>query len=241
MALLWHSTEVLLTAHNPDAMLHGLFDKIRNDLEINSYFNFMVAEGARSLSLASCAGISAEEVEKIRHLEFGQAIFAAVALQRVSIVATHIEDSSDPSVQLVKGYGIRAYACNPLMSGDRLLGTLSFASRTRNSFRPEDLDFFRAISRYVAVAYERLTLIDNLREAGQRKDWFLAMLADELRNPLAPIRATVEFLKRKAPDPELRGAHGIIERQVTNMVRLVDDLLDVARVTQGRIDFNALK
>jgi signal transduction histidine kinase/ActR/RegA family two-component response regulator len=236
LALLWQSAEVLLTAGDPDAMLHRLFDQIREDLEIDTYFNFMVAEGGESLSLASCAGITAQEAEKIGHLEFGQAICGAVARQRVSIVATHIQESSDPKVQLVRGYGIRAYACNPLMSQDRLLGTLSFASHTRDSFSVEDLDFFRIISRYVAVAYERLTLIDGLREADRRKDEFLAMLAHELRNPLAPIRASVEFLKRKAPNPGLRSAHGIIERQVGNMVRIVDDLLDVSRVTQGRIE-----
>ena len=236
LALLWHSAEILLAADNPDTMLRELFKQIREDLQIDTYFNFMVVDGGESLALASFTGISKETAERIKRLEYGQAVCGTVAVQRVSIIASHIQDSSDPKVQLVKGYGIRAYACNPLMSGDRLLGTLSFATRTRDSFNAEDLDFFRMISRYVAVAYERLNLIESLREADRRKDEFLAMLAHELRNPLAPIRASVEFLKRKAPDPDLQSAHGIIERQVTNMVRLVDDLLDVARVTQGRIE-----
>ena len=75
-----------------------------------------------------------------------------------------------------------------------------------------------------------------LKEAHQRKDEFLATLAHELRNPLAPIRNAVELLRIKdPPDPELREARDIIDRQVQQMTRLVDDLLDVSRITSGKI------
>lgn len=76
-----------------------------------------------------------------------------------------------------------------------------------------------------------------LRQADIRKDQFLAMLAHELRNPLAPIRNAVRLLKlqQETPDPTLQWAGDVIERQVDQMSRLVDDLLDVARITQGRI------
>ncbi|HSQ08756.1 MAG TPA: PAS domain S-box protein, partial [Chromatiaceae bacterium] len=75
-----------------------------------------------------------------------------------------------------------------------------------------------------------------LREADRRKDEFLATLAHELRNPLAPIRNAVEVLRLKAPpDPALQAAQRMIERQVQHLVRLVDDLLDVSRITQGRL------
>ncbi|WP_432743164.1 PAS domain S-box protein [Methylobacter sp. G7] len=77
---------------------------------------------------------------------------------------------------------------------------------------------------------------EALRLANQRKDEFLAMLAHELRNPLAPIRNTVQLLNRqKITDPTLAKACHVIDRQVTHMVRLLDDLLDVARYIQGKI------
>ena len=74
----------------------------------------------------------------------------------------------------------------------------------------------------------------ELREADRRKDEFLAMLAHELRNPLAPIRNAIEIIERAAPDDQqLRAAcRAMIERQVQHMVRLVDDLLDVSRISQ---------
>jgi PAS domain S-box-containing protein len=80
------------------------------------------------------------------------------------------------------------------------------------------------------------TDINEQREADQRKDEFLATLAHELRNPLAPIRAALEIQRLCGGDPSmLREAQEIMERQVEHLVRLVDDLLDVSRVTRGAI------
>jgi PAS domain S-box-containing protein len=77
---------------------------------------------------------------------------------------------------------------------------------------------------------------DRLREADRRKDEFLAMLAHELRNPLAPIRNSVEVLRRIGPaEPRLLQVGEMIDRQVAHMARLVDDLLDVSRVSRGKI------
>jgi PAS domain S-box-containing protein len=83
---------------------------------------------------------------------------------------------------------------------------------------------------------DRLRAEEALREADRRKDEFLAMLGHELRNPLAPIRNAVHFMTTLAPaDADLRRARDMIERQVRHMTRLVDDLLDVSRVTRGKI------
>ncbi|MDC0746046.1 CheR family methyltransferase [Polyangium mundeleinium] len=77
---------------------------------------------------------------------------------------------------------------------------------------------------------------EALREADRRKDEFLATLAHELRNPLAPILNAVEILKRLGlQEPPLQSAREMIERQVAHMVRLVDDLLDVSRITLGKV------
>jgi signal transduction histidine kinase/CheY-like chemotaxis protein len=81
------------------------------------------------------------------------------------------------------------------------------------------------------------TLADQaVREADLRKDEFLAMLAHELRNPLAPIGNAAEVFARTVPaDSPAHAAVGIVRRQVAQLTRLVDDLLDVARISQGRV------
>ena len=76
-----------------------------------------------------------------------------------------------------------------------------------------------------------------LRDANRRKDEFLALLGHELRNPLAPLRnAMALFEKLLPPDPELRRIREMSERQVLHLVRLVDELLDVARISSGRME-----
>ena len=76
----------------------------------------------------------------------------------------------------------------------------------------------------------------GLQETNQRKDEFLAMLSHELRNPLAPIRNAVEVIRRLAPpDPTLTMARDVIDRQVAHLARLVEELLDVSRISQGKI------
>ncbi len=84
---------------------------------------------------------------------------------------------------------------------------------------------------------ERARVEQALKEADRHKDEFLAMLAHELRNPLAPIRNAVHLIKmRSVEDPQLCMARDVIERQLKQLTRLVDDLLDVSRITRGKIN-----
>jgi signal transduction histidine kinase/ActR/RegA family two-component response regulator len=79
---------------------------------------------------------------------------------------------------------------------------------------------------------------EALSESDRRKDEFLATLAHELRNPLAPVRNAIHILRARMPAsaPELQWARDVIDRQVTQMARLIDDLMDVARITRGTIE-----
>ena len=86
---------------------------------------------------------------------------------------------------------------------------------------------------------ERARAEQALKEADQHKDEFLAMLAHELRNPLAPILSAVQLMRMKpVTDPQLSWSRDVIERQLAHLTRLVDDLLDVARITRGRINLS---
>ncbi|KYF73247.1 ATP-binding protein [Sorangium cellulosum] len=81
---------------------------------------------------------------------------------------------------------------------------------------------------------------DALREADRRKDEFLAMLAHELRNPLAPLLNAVELLKIAGPaTPVIDRARAIMDRQIGHMTRMVDDLLDISRISRGKIALSA--
>jgi PAS domain S-box-containing protein len=92
----------------------------------------------------------------------------------------------------------------------------------------------RAIGIHANITLQR-SIREQLREADRRKDEFLATLAHELRNPLAPIRTGLAIMKRDPASPTAAQAREIMERQLSHMVRLIDDLLDVSRITLGRL------
>jgi signal transduction histidine kinase len=84
---------------------------------------------------------------------------------------------------------------------------------------------------------ERVRIEEALKETDRRKDEFLAMLAHELRNPLAPILNAVQIMRHgEITDPQLLWSRDLIERQARHLTRLVDDLLDVSRITRGKIN-----
>jgi PAS domain S-box-containing protein len=235
--LLWEAAAVLLTANDPDGMLRELFVKIGPHVGVDVYFNHVVDASGDGLRLASCEGIAVETAPAIARLEFGQALAGTVALRRQPVVVSAIQESDDPEVLVLKSFGIRACVCHPLVAETRLLGTLSFASRTRDRFEADEVAFLETICHYVTVAYERLRLLNELKEADQRKDEFLATLAHELRNPLAPLRNAAQLLRVEEPaEPERRWARGVIERQVNALTRLIDDLMDISRINRNNLE-----
>jgi signal transduction histidine kinase/ActR/RegA family two-component response regulator len=242
LRLLWEAAAVLLTADDPDSMLRKVHGMIGPHLGVDAFVNHMVDESGAALRLSSSEGVPAESARAIARLDFGEGVAGTAAVQRRPVVATHIQQSDDANTRPLKTLGIRACVCRPLIVGDRLLGTLSLASRTKDRFDDEELAFIETICQYVTVACERLRLLNELREAGLRKDEFLAMLAHELRNPLAPIRSAVKVLNLKGSDlPEARWSREIIERQVQHLTRLVDDLLDISRISRNKLVLQQLR
>ncbi|HXG08276.1 MAG TPA: MASE1 domain-containing protein [Gemmataceae bacterium] len=144
----------------------------------------------------------------------------------------------DPEQQrILRGLGLRSAMMVPLPSRERVLGVITFASdRPGRRYGPEDLVLAQDLADRCAAALDNARLYGAAREADRRKDEFLAMLAHELRNPLAPIRTAVQILGLTGTDTAAAArAREIIERQVRHMTRLVDDLLDVSRITRGQI------
>jgi PAS domain S-box-containing protein len=146
---------------------------------------------------------------------------------------------------IARAAGFRAVVSTPLISGD---GTAQgmVSMHFRSVHRPTDYEL-RCLALYVRQASDFIHRCkveqvlrrsqELLREADQRKDAFLALLAHELRNPLAPIRHALTVNRRAdASSQQRQWADEIIDRQVTHMTRLLDDLLDVSRITRGRLE-----
>jgi signal transduction histidine kinase/DNA-binding response OmpR family regulator len=125
----------------------------------------------------------------------------------------------------------------PLQMRGRTLAALALSRSTADqSFSPADIEEAEALAARAAVALDNAKLYKDVQQADRQKNEFLSMLAHELRNPLAPIRNAVEVLRRHGSNQTgLAWARDVIDRQVGHMVRLVDDLLDISRITRGKI------
>jgi PAS domain S-box-containing protein len=140
--------------------------------------------------------------------------------------------------ELALAHGLRACQVVPILAPDGN-AVATFAIHRR---RPEDTEFadpqlVQVATHLAGIAIARARADEALRAADRRKDEFLAVLAHELRNPLAPMRNGVELLKRAGSrDETIRSTSAMLERQIAQMVRLVDDLLDVSRITRGRTE-----
>ena len=146
------------------------------------------------------------------------------------------------SVQESQELDLRCDAVLPLIARGHTIGALLLARRTTEVLPNEgQLRVAQDFAGRASIAIDNARLYENVREHDRRKDQFLAMLGHELRNPLAPIRNAVEILRHSEPRSNSatenpgEQAREMIERQVAHMTRLIDDLLDVSRIANGKI------
>ncbi|MEJ8835843.1 hybrid sensor histidine kinase/response regulator [Ramlibacter sp. AN1133] len=140
----------------------------------------------------------------------------------------------DKQFRLWKKEG-RAAAICPLTAGDEIRGAIALLGDSAQ-FDSGHVSLIREFASRASIAMENARLYSAVQEADRRKNEFLAMLAHELRNPLAPIRNAVHILAAaEALPPKLAWARDVIGRQADHMTRLIEDLLDVSRIVQGKV------
>jgi PAS domain S-box-containing protein len=144
----------------------------------------------------------------------------------------------DGHFQLLQSLGLKSYICVPLRASGAVFGALTFATaESGREYTASDLELANDLAHRASVAVENTRLYEALRDGDRRKDEFLATLAHELRNPLAPISNGLQILAMPNVGADtVERARVVMARQVDHMVRLVDDLLDVSRVMRGRIE-----
>jgi signal transduction histidine kinase/DNA-binding response OmpR family regulator len=141
-------------------------------------------------------------------------------------------------LELVRRVGIESFMRVPLVVRGRTLGGMAFAiAGSGRRYSAADLVLAQDLARRAAAAIDNARLFQEVQEAARRKDEFLAMLAHELRNPLSAIsNADYALQALDAPDPKVGRLRAVISRQVNHLARMVDDLLDIARITRGKIE-----
>jgi PAS domain S-box-containing protein len=132
--------------------------------------------------------------------------------------------------------GVKAIICCPLVKEGKLVAMMAVHQDVPRAWSAAEVALVEAVVERCWAHIERVRSVDQLRETDRRKSEFLAVLAHELRNPLAPIRNGIDMLRISTNNPAAAArVRDMMERQVAHMVHLINDLLDVARVNNGKV------
>lgn len=169
-----------------------------------------------------------------RALQSGESEFVTPAPRRSDLKVIHTGAGAESTLDLE--FTLTQATVFPLLARGRKLGALLLGFSTARAFGSAEQALASEVAGRVAIALDNSLLYSKIREADRRKDEFLAMLAHELRNPLAPIRNAVEIMRlRKGPVGAPDEVCEIIAKEVGHLSRLVDDLLDVSRINRGKV------
>jgi DNA-binding response OmpR family regulator/GAF domain-containing protein/nitrogen-specific signal transduction histidine kinase len=164
-ALLAQVSGQLLRSDELEKVVQDLCEQVMEYLGCQVFFNYLIDNNSTQLHLNAYTGISKDDAYRIRHLEFGEAVCGCVARDGKQIIAEHINTNCDKRVDLIKSYNVKAYACFPLIGPNgNPIGTLSFGTKTRDSFNNDDLDLIEAVADQVTVAMIRISSDQQLRK-----------------------------------------------------------------------------
>ncbi|HEY4560921.1 MAG TPA: GAF domain-containing protein, partial [Lysobacter sp.] len=232
----------LISEHDDEALYTKIIDTACAIMH-SQFASLQMLHGASRLQLLAHRGFSASAAAGWKWIDAscrtacGQALQAGrrVLFRDVRAMA----DTLGPELLAVYAEtGIVAIQTTPLTSRNgRIVGMLSTHWSYPHEPSEHELRLLDILARLAADLIERRQTDLHLRESDRRKDEFLAMLGHELRNPLAPLRNCLHILRMEgAANSDDRALYDIMDRQLTQLVRLVDDLLEISRITRGRID-----
>jgi PAS domain S-box-containing protein len=148
--------ESLLTTRETGEIVREISPRLMNHLDAQVYFHFCADPGEPGLRLESWGGLTDEETALVRTVDVGKSLCRNGPQPPAQDAGLNADGLSENDAAIVRALGLQAYACHPLKSGGRLLGTLSFGSRTRARFDADELELIRTVAQHLALALDRL-------------------------------------------------------------------------------------
>lgn len=254
LEILTETIDDLLYSQEPKQLLDKLFETLSSQLDFDVYFNYIFDEEQHKLQLINYMGISEETANRIKWLEIGEAVCGCVAKERSKIVVENIEKSNDPRVQLIRGLGIKSYACHPLIAYEEFIGTLSFGSKTRSFFSQDELQVISTICKQISIIFDRIFMISKLKtanselqkknhllylakeaaeKANKGKTDFLSKMSHELRTPLNSILGYTQLLLFKNDKQPLSEEQNSMINKIyisgKHLLHLINEILSIVK------------
>ena len=246
LGLLAEVSGQLLASRQPQEIVDALCRRVMEHLDCQVFFNYLVDPQQSKLRLNSAEGVSPETAREIEWLEYGADVCGCTACDPAGMAAKHIQDTVQPRADWVRRLGIRAYACRPLVNQGRVIGTLSFGSRQRDTFSADDLGLIRAVADQVAIAMQRIELMQSLEQraaeahsANVAKSHFLASMSHDLRTPMNAVLGMTDLALSEELSPTVRDYIDTARESAGALLELLNDILDLSRIEAGRLRLEA--
>jgi signal transduction histidine kinase len=221
--------------HGGGSGFHDAFARLAPALELDAFACFVATEADQPFALEAARGFSdkaisstliASVVAELRH-----------AGRRV-LVLDCLRQRTDQRSAVFRDLGFAGAVIGALAIEQHVLGAVVLATREKEGFSAAELSVIDTVLWFLAAAYERRELTQHRRTGEERKREFLTVLAHELRNPLAPLRNALEIIRAndRTRSPVEHSAYAMIDRQLQQIGRLADDLLDANQVVLGRVE-----
>ncbi|QDV75710.1 PAS domain S-box protein [Botrimarina mediterranea] len=230
-------------AHDVTSVLNIVTEEVRHVIEAHQSIASMTVDQEWAQAITSVS--MSEKYAQWRNYDKppdGSSIYTIVCKTNKPMRLTQAELEAHPAWREFSGDTMhppmRGWLAAPMVGRDgRNLGLLQLSGKLEGEFTEDDEAVLVQLAQMAAVAVENARLLESLQQADRRKDEFLATLAHELRNPLAPIRMGLEVMKMGGLQAsEIEDIREMMERQTKQLIALVDDLLDVSRITSGKFE-----
>jgi len=211
------------------------FAKLAPALELDAMAVFVPMDDGRALALDTVVGLSGSALSAT---SVGAIAADLRRAERRTLVLESLAHNADSRATAFRDLGFTSAVVSALAIGGKLLGAVVLAARSKERFSAAELTVIDTLMCYLAAAYERRELTRHRHDSEHRKREFLTVLAHELRNPLAPVRNALEIIRAddRARSPVEHSAYAMIERQLQQIGRLADDLLDANQVVLGHVE-----
>jgi signal transduction histidine kinase/PAS domain-containing protein/ActR/RegA family two-component response regulator len=234
------SAKRLLASDSPQELIDELCHDVLSVLDCHLFFHYQLDEESARLHLLESGGIAEEEKKKIEWLDPDASVCGRAVRERRRIIAEDIYNSYDPVTDVARRCGLQSYVCHPLVSRGRVVGTLSFGSRTRRRFEEEQLALLQAVSDQVAIAIERKRGKEELVQAkeaaetaSKTKSQFLANMSHELRTPMTGILGMLDLVLEGPLEPAQKDFIKTAHTSGHSLIRILNDILDLTRIQSG--------
>lgn len=207
--ILYEMAGKLHASNMPLRIIKKLCLKITDFLGCQLFINYIVDEKRKKLRMNDCWGLDDRMRKELEWIDYGHTLCGCAARDRTRVVVENIQHSTDTETEWYRTAGIRAFASHPLVEKDRVVGTLAFGSRTKDTFSHDDLALMKAVADLTATAINRVRTERRMKEQHQlmleaereriaalkryikMKDEFLSIISHEFKTPLAGLKQRV--------------------------------------------------